>query len=415
MRRRLLTSTLAIALACVVVLGVPLALLARDQVWTSARDRLREQATGVAAGLEDRLDADRPIDVRRYLTALPDRRIVVHPTHGATISAGPSWDGPVFRATVVVGGNRITVEAPSRPVTERARRVSLVVVGLAGLAAVAAVGLALWQTRRLARPVADLVRRADALGRGQFAASVLTSGVPEIDRISEVLERSARQVGALVTLQREFASDAAHQLRTPLTSVGLHLEEITTIGDPAVRDEASAALAQVERLEGVITALLARARGNALEPEFLDLAELVADSATSWQRVLARQDRRLILDLAGPVAVLARRDHLHSVLASLLDNAVSHGRGTVTVTVRAAGDQARLAVHDEGPGVPEHLAAPIFTRRVSGSLGTGIGLALARALATAESGTLELHPDRPAEFTLTLPGHAHAADAPLPG
>src|SRR5512146_1953011 len=366
MRRRLVGSMLAIALVCVAMLGVPLAVLARRQVWTSARDRLREQAAGIATGLENRLEAGQPINLHRYLALMPGRRIVVGPAGGTRLVAGPRLSGPVLQATVVAADETITVQASKQEAFVRAREVTLVVAGLAVLAMLAAVGLALWQARRVGQPIAELVTRADALGHGKSAAP-LTSGMPEIDRISRVLERSARKIGALVELQREFAADAAHQLRTPLTSIGLHLDEISSIGDEPVQAEAEQALARVERLNAVITALLARARGDAVEPTIVDLTELVTDASDPWKRILAQHDRRLVVDVTAGATVFARRDHLHGVLASLLDNAVSHGEGTVTVAVDRAGASVRLRVRDEGPGVPAEIAAHIFERRVSGN------------------------------------------------
>jgi signal transduction histidine kinase len=402
-RRRLLAAMLGIAIACVLVLGVPLALLARHQVWTSARDRIREQAAAVATGIEDQLDANRTVDLQHFKSLMPDRRIVVRPPDGAVVVAGVHIDGPRLQATVIASDSTVTVQAAQGPTVTRARQVTLIVVGLSLLAAVMAIGLALWLARRVGRPIAELVERADALGHGTFMATPMASGVPEVDHVSEVLERSARRVGTVMDLQREFASDAAHQLRTPLTSIGLHLEELSRIGNDDARTEADDALAQVERLDTVITSLLARARGDSEEPALVDLGKLVSDGSVPWQRVLARRDRKLVLDAQPRVRVLARRAHLHSVMASLLDNAVTHGAGDVVVTVTRVGATAELRVRDGGTGVPPELAAHIFDRRVSGSRGTGIGLALAHALAAAESGSLELSGQSPAEFTLSVP------------
>lgn len=403
MRRRLLAGTLTIALVCVAMLGAPLALLAHHEVWTSARDRLHDQAAVVAISLEDRLDSGHPVDVNRYLPLMPGRRIVVRPAHGPAVAAGPPLTGRLIQATVAVSDNTITVQASSAPTVARARKATLVVVALVLFVAVASVGLALWQASRLGLPIAQLAARADELGRGQFRARHLHSGIPEIDRVSEVLERSTRQIGIFIDLQRNFASDAAHQLRTPLTSIGLHLDEICRVGDRPVRAEADDALTQVERLDGVITSLLARTRGESADPTVLDLGDLVRDGSAPWERILAGQDRLLVLELSPAVSVLARRDNLLSILASLLDNAVAHGGGTVTVTVERVKEAVCLRVTDEGPGVAPDLAARIFDRRVSGGSGTGIGLALAHSLAVAESGTLTVSEHRQAEFVLSLP------------
>jgi signal transduction histidine kinase len=256
--------------------------------------------------------------------------------------------------------------------------------------------------RRLTAPLAGLVTRAEAIGHGDFAPAAVSSGIPEIDGVSQVLERSAQRVAALVALQRDFAADAAHQLRTPLTGIALRLEEVVRIGDEQVRQEAEGAVTQVERLDRVITSLLARARGDSAEPTLFDLAELVQHEAVGWGRVLAQHHRPLVLDLSAGTCVVARREHLVGILTSLLDNALVHGWGPVHVGVARSQEQALLIVRDEGPGVPAALAHDIFQRQVSGNHGTGIGLALASSLAVAEGGLLELSHES-ATFVLTLP------------
>ena len=385
----MLRSTLTIALLAVFTLGVPLLLLARHEVWSEARDGLRQQAASVAAGLEDRLDAGQPLDLGRYAGVLNGRRIVVAGPHGAQSTIGPSLTGPLLQATVNVSDTTINVQAEQAPTVTRAGEVTALVIALSLLAVATAVGLALWQARRLTAPLRQLVHRADALGRGEFTATPLTSGISEIDRISRVLERSARHLRTTSELQRDFASDAAHQLRTPLTGIGLRLEELTRIGDTAVHQEAQDALAQVERLDRVIGVLLARARGDAADPTRIDLSLLLEHEATPWTTALAAQHRTLALDLQPELVLWARYDHVAGVINALLENALQHGAGAVSLTSRGAGE-ITIQVSDQGRGVPAHLAQRVFERRFSASRGTGIGLALARSLASAESGHLEL-------------------------
>jgi signal transduction histidine kinase len=224
MRRRLLLSTLTITFVAVVTLGVPLLLLARHQVWTSARETVRQQATSVAAGLEDRLDAGAPVDLARYAQAFPGRHLEVVDPLGVAHTAGPTLSGPVLGSSVEVSGYTITVQARRGPTVTRAREASLLVVGLSLLAVTAAVGLSSRQARRLTKPLSELAERADALGRGDFAPTAVDSGIPEIDGVSHVLERSGQQLAVMIEHQRDFASDAAHQLRTPLTGIGLRLD-----------------------------------------------------------------------------------------------------------------------------------------------------------------------------------------------
>lgn len=401
MRRRLLRSTLAIALVAVVTLGVPLLVVARQEVWSTAADALQQQAASASAGIEDRIDARLPIELDRYVAASRDRRIVVVDADGVRNSAGPTLEPPLLQASVIVSGSTVTVQQERHPVAVRAREVTLFVVGLQLLAVAAAVALALRQARRLTEPLSQLHDRAEALGRGEFQPSLLVSGIPEIDGVSAVLERSARQLGTTIELQRDFASDAAHQLRTPLTGIGLRLDELTQIGDQAVRQEAEEALAQVERLDRVISALLARARGDAAAPTLLDLAVVLDQECVTWARALDTSGRALAVDLQPGIWVRARHEHLAGIMSCLLDNALQHGQGRVSVTSFTIGDTCVVAVTDEGPGVPAALAGKVFDRRVSGTEGTGIGLALARSLAAAEEGELVLVDA--ARFELRLP------------
>ena len=156
MRRRLIRSTLAIALVALVALGVPLLVLARQEVWSSAKDALRQQAASVAAGLEDRLDAGQPVSLDRYADAMPDRRVVVVATDGTTTAEGPELRGDVLRATVRVSDARVTVEEARSTTVTRVREVTLLVLALMLLAVGAAVWLAVRQARRLSAPLADL-------------------------------------------------------------------------------------------------------------------------------------------------------------------------------------------------------------------------------------------------------------------
>jgi signal transduction histidine kinase len=391
-----------IALVVVAVLGGPLLLLARHQVWTSARTELRQQAQTVAAGLEDRLDAGKSVHLTPFASLVRDRRVIVVASDGTRTVGGADVAGAVLRSSVGVSRSVVTVERSEGGVADRAQAVSLLVIGAALAAVALAVGLAVVQARRLSAPLAALAARAHSMGQGNFDPEPIRSGIAEIDAISQVLVRRARQVSAMIELNRHFASDAAHQLRTPLTGIGLRLEELAETGSPAARQEAEGALTQVERLDRVITTLLARAREDLSEPVRVDLGELVEHETDPWRVALAEQGRTLALDVQTPLAVRARREHLATILHCLLENALQHGAGAVRVTARRSDSTVQVTVGDSGPGVAPDLAMHIFDRRFSGSSGTGIGLALARSLAAAEDGRLELRASGDSDFVLTL-------------
>jgi signal transduction histidine kinase len=99
----------------------------------------------------------------------------------------------------------------------------------------------------------------------------------------------------------------------------------------------------------------------------------------------------------------ATRARLREAIGVLLDNALRHGMGTVSISVRGNDATVAIEVNDSGAGVPDELVAHIFDRGVSGVGSTGVGLALARALVESDGGRLELSVPRPPTFTIFLP------------
>jgi len=282
------------------------------------------------------------------------------------------------------------------------------------MALIAAVVLAVaWfvgsrRARALAQPFEQLTADAQALGRGNFAVRGHSTGLLEADAASAALEETARRLGALLERERAFSSDASHQLRTPLTRLRLGLE--SALLDPAAdRDEAlRAALLRLDGLESTVTSLLALARDTGREQGRCDVAAAVRDAGHRWQDVAQDSGRELVAqeqpDL--PDAACAETA-LSQVVDVLLDNALQHGRGTVTVTARRAGPGVALDVADEGDGLgsdPERA----FTRRSADARGNGIGLALARSLTEAEGGRLVVgHPG--SVLSVLLPAAEHSA------
>ncbi|MGH8894685.1 MAG: sensor histidine kinase, partial [Actinomycetes bacterium] len=238
---------------------------------------------------------------------------------------------------------------------------------------------------------------------GDKRMPVRTTGLPEVDRVAELLERSGDRVDRLLAAERQFASDASHQLRTPLTALSMRLEEILQADDPrTVRDEAGSALAQVERLATVVEHLLDNVRESNLRAGPVPLDDVVLQQVVEWEPAFAAAGRSVKAAGTRGLVALATPNGLSQVLATLLENSLIHGAGTVTVSTRSTGISLVVEVTDEGPGVPGELGARIFERSVSGRRGTGLGLAVARELAEADGGRLELVQQKPPVFALFL-------------
>ena len=282
---------------------------------------------------------------------------------------------------------------------------TVVMVAVAGslLALAAAAGLGLLQAKVLGAPLAGLQRRAETLGSGQKREPLRSSGIAEVDRVAELLERSADRVDRLIAAERQFASDASHQLRTPLTALSMRLEEILQAEDQqTVREEAASALAQVERLATVVEHLLENVRDNNLRAGPVPLDHVVLQQVVEWEPAFTAKGRSVRAVGTRGLVAMATPNGLSQVLATLLENSLVHGGGTVTVSTRSTGISLVVEVTDEGPGVPGELGARIFERSVSGRKGTGLGLAVARELAESDGGRLELVRQKPPVFALFL-------------
>jgi signal transduction histidine kinase len=277
----------------------------------------------------------------------------------------------------------------------------LVVLGL--LAIGAGVLVATRQAHKLSQPMTELAVRAERLGAGESRIQPLQSGIAEVDRVSDVLARSAQTLTKSLASERDFASDASHQLRTPLTALLMRLEEIAVTDDlEVVQEEANIAIAQVERLTRVVDDLMARTRRGGAEPKAtVSLDSVIAALQREWQPAFEQARRSVRVHGERGLVVAAKPVDLSQVLSTLLENSLAHGRGTVDVHARRSGPSVVVEVSDQGEGVPATIAPHIFERSVT-TTGTGLGLALARDLAESNGGRLELIQAQPAIFAVFL-------------
>ena len=213
------------------------------------------------------------------------------------------------------------------------------------------------------------------------------------------VERAWRQ-------QRQFLSDASHELKTPLTVIlsnaelleSAHLDERPARWTDNIRSEAG-------RMKSLVEEMLTLARAdNAVRTAVLEevsLTDVAADCALSFEPVAFEAGKPLEEHLAEDVTVLGDREKLRQVIAILLDNAVKYGAagGTITLTLQKTDRQARLTVVNPGAPIPQEQLSRLFERfyRADASRGEqsgfGLGLPIAAAIAAEHKGTLKAESD----------------------
>jgi signal transduction histidine kinase len=405
-RRRLIQSTLAVVLIVIAVFGVSLVIVETRTIGTSAQERVDAEAVQLASIVDSRILGDERITAAILRNQVADERYARIEIPGQElIEVGKPPTGDVIQAERDgEQGERVTVQEPRSTVTREVGRTLLIITAVALLAVVAAVLLAVRQANRLASPLTDLAETAERLGSGDPRPRHKRYGVPELDRVADVLDASAERIARMLTAERRLAADASHQLRTPLTALSMRLEEITLTDDPdTVKEEATIALTQVERLTDVVERLLTNSRdprtGSAVS---FDLDEVIKQQLEEWRSAYRSAGRAIVSSGKRHLQAVATPGAVAQVLAALIENSLMHGGGTVALRTRVTGNQAVIEVTDEGPGIPADLGARIFERAISGRNSTGIGLAVARDLAEADGGRLEMLQLQPPVFGLFL-------------
>ena len=292
-----------------------------------------------------------------------------------------------FRANGVIGvtvplhgsSQKLRVLRSDQPLREQLAANTFMVLGLASLALLAAGVTGIWVARRITKPLYSLEETAIQLGEGNFTARADMSGSPELDTLAAALNTTAERLANTLERQRQFNADASHQLKTPLTALRLNLEALElTNADPSL---INAALNEVDRLDATIQETLALAdmpQGD----QFIDLGDLIEERMPGWRTLAASQSRAIELKLNEHPVLRARPAAISQALQVLVDNALEHGKGTITISVSEMKSTidapwTRLTVQDEGEGF-------------CGSVQPGRGLRLARSLIQAEGGRLRL-------------------------
>ncbi len=309
---------------------------------------------------------------------------------------------------------------------------------VSGCIAVAAVPFFWLQSRRLVRPIFDLIPHAAGVAKGRLEVSTSSSSgeIPEelkslSETINEIGEKQARDYAAMQKLERvrsEFLANVSHELRTPIFAVQGFLETLLdgAVDDPTVnRDFLNRAHTQSERLNALLNDLIDISRIESGEMRmsfrFFDIQPFVRDLVAEMSAIA--QQKSIELYFTGnvlphhEVEVFGDKERVKQVLVNLIDNAVKYTEtgGVVKIELLDATPSERLVtikIHDTGIGIPAEHLPRLFERfyRVDKDRsrlapgGTGLGLAICKHIIEAHRSAIsvESEPGKGSTFSFTL-------------
>ena len=301
---------------------------------------------------------------------------------------------PVPRGVLIVGATR-----QNNAETLSSLRDELLIAGpvallLASLIGYFLAGLSL-------RPVEAMRRRA-----AEISAETPGERLPvpetrdELERLGSTLNEMLGRLEEGLQRERDFVADAGHELRTPLALLRTELELALRHGrsEEELRVALRASVEEVDRLAQLADDLLLIASsdrdGLPLRVEPLEARELLSSVATRFQWRADESRRPLELDIPSGLVVKGDRLRLEQAIANLVDNALRHGDGRVSLRAAGANGRVELHVADEGPGFSDDFASRAFERFSRShpgreGNGAGLGLSIAKMIAEAHGGTAE--------------------------
>jgi len=475
MRLRLTVFLMLVFASLLVIVAIPLAItIAHGDEQHMFADRLQDavRMAGVAQ------QADSPIDTReldsqlaRYSTvygvsaAIIGRSGVVELAEGpplhlddpavqqaisTALGGRPSRDDKgawpwqhsnmVVAVPVLRGDDVVSIVVTVSPTTALRGQVRDSLLTLATSALATLMGSMLLATRLsrwVLRPVDGLATAAEEIAEGRLNARVGTvDGPPELRLLAESFNRMAQRVQQMMDHQTAFVADASHQLRTPLATLTLQIENLEAQADPVRLHEFEALSNEVQRLSSILDCLLRLAAVDKVQPavQEVDVARLIECRVRSWQPQALSRLVSIRLE-TGPAAPCAQPDWpalvdptvlidptlFSSALDAILDNAIkfSPPQGTVTVQVLIEPSRVRCVISDTGAGLLESEFERIGDRfwrskRHQNVHGTGLGVAIVKVLQEAVGGDLSFAPNTPSglSVTLTLPRAAGSKNDP---
>jgi two-component system OmpR family sensor kinase len=276
-------------------------------------------------------------------------------------------------------------------------------------------------TGRILAPLRDLTGTVDSISESDLTRRLPVRGPAEVSNLAMRFNHMLDRLDDAFAVTRQFADDAGHELRTPITIIRGHLEVLGDDPDE-VREARAVVTDELDRMSRMVDDLLVLAKAQ--QPDFLNLETVDVGALTEEleAKASALGPRGWRLESAGVGLIVADRQRLTQAIMQLAQNAVQYTTegDPISIGSAVAAGEARFWVRDSGPGIPHEEQERIFLRfsRGAGGLdrseGAGLGLSIVQAIAEAHHGRVELRsrPGAGAAFTLVLPvNQPHEVDS----
>jgi len=332
---------------------------------------------------------------------------------------------PVLSAAVPVGANVLLATDNDRAFTRTVRSQRTTLAAIMTAVILLSILLSAFLARTIVRPLRRLALAAHRvrLGRArEVNVPRLPSRTDEIGLLARSVADMSQSLRQRIDNIEAFAADVTHELKNPLASLRSAMDGLDRIDDPELKHKLiEVARDDVVRLDRLINDISEAARTDAelarATFESVDLGPLIEQLVASWEERREKGDARLAFarPRKATAVVMGKPDRLARAINAIIDNAVSFSPpgGLVEIAAARVGDEVRIRVDDEGPGVPPEAREAIFNRfhsvRPEGSFGrhSGLGLAIAQAIVRGHDGEIDVQDrdDAPsgARFTIRLP------------
>ena len=254
--------------------------------------------------------------------------------------------------------------------------------------------IALFLSRRIAKPISDMTKKAEKLAEGNYNVQFTTTGIKEIDELANTLNYLEQEVSKTDEYRRDLMANVSHDLKTPLTMIKAYAEmirDITLDNKEKTKENLNVIIDETDRLNILVNDILelSKLQNNQdnLNIEKFDIVELINDILKRYQIIKETENYNLILESPSSIIVKADKKRISQVIYNLINNAINYTGDDLTVTIKITENtkECKIEIIDTGKGIDEKDLSNIWNRYYKKEknhkrnvVGTGLGLSIVK-------------------------------------